>query len=70
MCRERIFLLVAGSMMSAGVLLGVLLSPWWLLLSAAVGLNMVQASITGFCSMTRLMTALGIAGCDSNSPFG
>lgn len=69
MCRERIFLLVAGGMMCVGVLLSVMLSPWWLLLSAAVGLNMVQASFTGFCSMTRLMTALNIGSCNDNSPF-
>ena len=36
-----------------------LVSPWWLLLAAFVGANMMQASITGFCPAAMLFKALG-----------
>jgi len=69
MCRERLFLLLAGCIVSLGVLLGVLVSPWWLVLSAFVGVSMIQASFTGFCGMTRLLTALKVKGCADNTPL-
>jgi len=69
MCKERIFLLGAGGIICLGVLLGVLLSPWWLVLSAFIGLNMMQASFTGFCGMTRLLTALKVDACQDRTPF-
>lgn len=69
MCRERMFLLMAGCIICLGVLLGILLSPWWLILSAFVGLSMIQASFTGFCGMTKLLTALKVEGCEERTPF-
>ena len=39
-------------------------SPWWLLLTAFVGLNLLQASVTGFCPAAIVFRKLGIAsGC-------
>jgi len=44
--------------------LGVLLTPWWLLLAGFVGLNQVQASITGWCPAAIIARRLGApAGC-------
>lgn len=34
--------------------------PWWLLLTGFVGLNMMQASVTGFCPVAFILRALGL----------
>jgi hypothetical protein len=39
-------------------------SPWWLLLTAFVGLNLLQSSITGFCPAAVIFRRLGVSnGC-------
>jgi hypothetical protein len=39
-------------------------SPYWLLLTAFVGLNMLQAAFTGFCPAAIVLRRLGVrAGC-------
>src|SRR5690606_42158676 len=54
----------SGLMVLASLALGHFVSSWWLLLTAFVGLNLVQASITGFCPAAKLFARLGIpAGC-------
>lgn len=42
---DRAVLALAGTM----VLISVLASSWWLLLTTFVGLNLLQSSVTGFC---------------------
>ena len=54
----------AGLMVLASLALGWWVSPWFLLLTAFVGLNLLQAGITGFCPAARIFKALGLrAGC-------
>lgn len=61
---DRAVLAFAGVMILASVALTQLVSPWWWLLTAFVGLNLVQASITGFCPAAVLFRKLGISsGC-------
>ena len=61
---DRAVLAFAGVMILASVALTQLVSPWWWLLTAFVGLNLVQASITGFCPAAMLFRKLGISsGC-------
>lgn len=61
---DRVVLAFAGLMVLASLALGHFVSSWWLLLTAFVGLNLVQASITGFCPAAKLFARLGIpAGC-------
>ena len=61
---DRVVLAFAGVMILASVALTQLVSPWWWLLTAFVGLNLVQASITGFCPAAMLFRKLGISsGC-------
>ena len=39
-------------------------SPYWLLLTAFVGLNMLQAAFTGFCPAAIVLRRFGVrAGC-------
>ena len=51
-------------MVLVSVLLVWLVSPWWLLLTAFVGANLLQAGITGFCPAAMIFKRLGLkAGC-------
>lgn len=68
MCREKVIFLVAGTLVLTGLALGYFVAPAWLLLSAFVGLNMLQASFTGFCPLARILRAAGIAPCAKGSP--
>lgn len=64
MTLDRAVLAFAGFVVLAGLALGWFASPWFLLLSAFAGANMVQAAITGFCPAAMIFKALGIpAGC-------
>jgi hypothetical protein len=41
--------LLAGSFISLSLILNYFVSPYWLLFTAFVGLNLLQSSITRFC---------------------
>ena len=43
---------------AAGVLLALLVSPWFMALSAFVGAGLMVAGITGFCSMANLLAIM------------
>lgn len=47
--------ITAGSLVLAGVLLGILVSPWFLLLAGFVGGGLMLAGVTGWCGMARLL---------------
>lgn len=49
----------AGTMNLLGLLLAWQVSPWWLLLSAFVGLNLLQSAFTGFCPAAIVLKKLG-----------
>ncbi|HSR00622.1 MAG TPA: DUF2892 domain-containing protein [Sphingomicrobium sp.] len=57
---DRAVFLFAGFVVLLGILLAVMVSPWWLLLAAFAGLNMIQASFTGFCPAALLFKAIGL----------
>jgi hypothetical protein len=56
---ERVVWLVAGVFTLTGTVLAWLVSPWWLILNALVGVNLIILSFTGFCLMAQLLHALG-----------
>lgn len=51
--------LLAGTATLLGAALAHFSSPWWLLLPAFVGLNLIQSVFTGFCPPTLLLAKLG-----------
>ena len=59
---DRAVLAFAGMMVLASVALVYFVSPWWLLLTAFVGLNLLQSSVTGFCPAAMVFRKLGVAG--------
>ena len=59
---DRAVLAFAGMMVLASVALVYFVSPWWLLLTAFVGLNLLQSSVTGFCPAAIVFRKLGLPG--------
>ena len=57
---DRAVMMFAGFMVLASLALGFYVSPWWYLLTAFVGVNLIQASITGFCPAAMVFRALGV----------
>jgi hypothetical protein len=57
---DRAVMAFAGLVVLASLGLAQWLSPWWLLLTAFVGLNLIQASFTGFCPAAMIFKRLGI----------
>jgi rhodanese-related sulfurtransferase len=55
---QRQVQIASGSLVLLGTLLGVLGSPWFLLLSAAVGGGLVYAGVSGTCGMATLLARL------------
>jgi hypothetical protein len=57
---DRAVFAFAGAVLLVSLVLTWLVSPFWLLLSAFVGLNMFQAAFTGFCPAAMAFKTLGI----------
>jgi rhodanese-related sulfurtransferase len=55
---ERQVQIVSGSLVLVGTLLGVIASPWFLLLSAVAGVGLVYAGARGTCGMATLLARL------------
>lgn len=56
---DRAVMMLAGAMIMVSLALAFYASPWWLLLTGFVGLNLMQASVTGFCPAALLLKRLG-----------
>ena len=56
----RAVMALAGTMVLVSILLAQFVSPWWLILTAFVGLNMLQSAFTGFCPAAMIFKALGL----------
>ena len=56
---DRIVLVFAGTMILVSVLLSVVHSQYWLLLTAFVGANLLQSAFTGFCPLAKILKATG-----------
>lgn len=62
---ERGIRVLAGVMVLASLGLGLWVSPYWFLLTAFVGANLVQSAFTGFCPAELLMRKLGMKSCET-----
>jgi Protein of unknown function (DUF2892) len=63
---DRAVLAFAGLVVLLSLILAYLYSPYWLLLTGFAGLNMLQASLSGFCPAALVFKALG---CKSGNAF-
>ena len=57
---DKAVMMFAGFVVLLGLALGYLVSPYWYLLTAFAGVNMFQASITGFCPAAIVFRKLGL----------
>ncbi|MCP4432623.1 MAG: DUF2892 domain-containing protein [Gammaproteobacteria bacterium] len=57
---DRIVLMFAGTVILLSLVLSQLHHVYWLYLTAFVGANLLQASITGFCPLAIILKAVGI----------
>ena len=60
MTLDKAVMAFAGTVILVSVLLAQTLSPYWLLLTAFAGLNLVQASFTGFCPAAIVFKRFGV----------
>ncbi len=61
---DRAVLAFAGAVILLSLALAHVVSPLWLWLTAFVGANLLQASVTGFCPAAVVLRRLGVAsGC-------
>lgn len=58
MTTHNLIRVLAGSVVLLGVALTHWVSPWWLLLPAFAGLNLIQSAFTGFCPPTLILRKL------------
>jgi len=58
---ESLVRILAGTMVLLSLALAHFFSQWWLLLTAFVGVNLIQSAFTGFCPPEILFRKLGIA---------
>ena len=63
----QIVRLFAGTMILVSLALGVpgsplFASPWWLALTAFVGVNLLQSAVTRWCPLEIALRKLGVAG--------
>lgn len=56
---DRAVMAFAGAVVLVSVSLGYWFNPYWFLLAAFVGLNLFQASLTGFCPLAMILKKLG-----------
>jgi len=58
--QERALRGIAGSFILFSVALSYYVSPYWLLFTAFVGLNLLQSAFTNWCPMMWILDRLGV----------
>lgn len=57
---ERILWLIAGILLLVSILLAHYVSPYWLLFTAFIGLNLLQSGLTNWCPMMTILRKAGL----------
>jgi hypothetical protein len=60
---ERGLRLVAGIVVLASAGLALLVNPYWLLMTAFAGLNLLQSGFTNWCPMVWFLARVGLKPC-------
>jgi DUF2892 family protein len=63
---ESMLRLIAGAFVTASVLLGLYVHPYFLWFTVFVGLNLVQSAFSGWCPMMTVLRRFGVR--DTGSP--
>ena len=56
---DNLIRLLAGTVVLTGTALAHFVSPWWLLMPAFAGANLIQSVFTGFCPPSLILRKLG-----------
>lgn len=56
---ERLIWLIAGIFALSSAILAWLHSPYWLILTGLVGVNLIVFALTGFCIMANILYKMG-----------
>ena len=59
--------LITGSFILFSLALAQWVSPWWLLFTAFIGVNLIQSSVTRWCLMEDILRATGLHKDDRDS---
>jgi len=57
---ERVVFLMAGVMAGLSSVLAWQVSPWWLILTALISVNLIIFAVSGFCLMANILYKLGV----------
>jgi len=57
---DRMVLVIAGTFILLSLALSHYHSPYWLYFTAFVGLNLLQAGVTRWCIMAKLLAMVGV----------
>ena len=60
MSLEAMLRLIAGAFVTASVVLGAFVSPYFFLFTVFVGLNLVQSAFSGWCPMMAILRSCGV----------
>jgi hypothetical protein len=60
MTMERYIRAIAGSLVLLSLILGYIYTPYWHLLTAFVGVNLLQSAFTKWCLMEDILGKLGV----------
>ncbi|HUX08010.1 MAG TPA: DUF2892 domain-containing protein [Acidobacteriota bacterium] len=60
---ERLLRALAGFITIISILIAVFHSPWWLLLTAFVALNLLQSAFSNWCPAMTILEKLGFRKC-------
>jgi hypothetical protein len=67
MCLDSMLRLIAGLFVSASVLLGMFVHPYFLWFTLFVGANLIQSSFTNWCPMMTILRRAGVREHGSNA---
>ena len=70
MCMERWIRLIAGTFVVVSVALAYFFSPYWLLFTLFVGLNLFQSALTKWCLMEDILRKVGVPPCRHGEAAG
>ena len=60
---ERGLRLAAGIVVTSSILLSILHTPYWLILTVFAGLNLLQSAFTDWCPMVWILARFGLRPC-------
>lgn len=60
MTMEKMIRVIAGTFILMSVVLAIWVSPWWLIWTTLIGVNLVQSAFTGWCLAETILKKCGV----------